>query len=82
MRNYIAQNAIEAAEKGDYTEVRRVLKMLENPFSEEIDLRDIPAAASKAEANVGKSHPNPKCLVNCVRRQLSDLLSRQLRVTK
>jgi hypothetical protein len=32
LRNYIAQNAIEAAEKGDYSEVRRVLKILENPY--------------------------------------------------
>ncbi|KAG8577404.1 hypothetical protein GDO81_010164 [Engystomops pustulosus] len=35
LRNYIAQNAIDAAEKGDFTEVRRVLKMLENPYEED-----------------------------------------------
>ncbi|CAM4476943.1 unnamed protein product [Lepidochelys olivacea] len=34
LRNYIAQNAIEAAENGDFTEVREVLKCLENPFEE------------------------------------------------
>ncbi|XP_065891251.1 protein adenylyltransferase SelO, mitochondrial-like [Dysidea avara] len=34
LRNYIAQNAIEKAEKGDFTEVRRVLKLLESPYSE------------------------------------------------
>uniref|UniRef100_A0A8C5H328 Selenoprotein O n=1 Tax=Gouania willdenowi TaxID=441366 RepID=A0A8C5H328_GOUWI len=33
LRNYIAQNAIEAAEKGDFSEVQRVLKVLEKPFS-------------------------------------------------
>ncbi|XP_061085514.1 protein adenylyltransferase SelO-1, mitochondrial-like [Conger conger] len=33
LRNYIAQNAIEAAETGDFSEVRRVLKVLEKPFS-------------------------------------------------
>lgn len=33
LRNYIAQNAIEAAENGDFSEVRRVLKVLEKPFS-------------------------------------------------
>ncbi|KAK6291137.1 hypothetical protein J4Q44_G00384720 [Coregonus suidteri] len=33
LRNYIAQNAIQAAENGDFSEVRRVLKVLENPFS-------------------------------------------------
>uniref|UniRef100_A0A7N9IE23 Selenoprotein O n=2 Tax=Macaca fascicularis TaxID=9541 RepID=A0A7N9IE23_MACFA len=32
LRNYIAQNAIEAAERGDFSEVRRVLKLLENPY--------------------------------------------------
>ncbi|KYO47499.1 selenoprotein O [Alligator mississippiensis] len=34
LRNYIAQNAIEAAENGDFTEVRKVLKLLEDPFQE------------------------------------------------
>ncbi|KAG5830445.1 hypothetical protein ANANG_G00310700 [Anguilla anguilla] len=33
LRNYIAQNAIEAAEAGDFSEVQRVLKVLEKPFS-------------------------------------------------
>lgn len=37
LRNYIAQNAISAAEKGDFTEVRRVLKLLENPYSDTTD---------------------------------------------
>lgn len=32
LRNYIAQNAIEAAENGDFSEVRRVLKLLETPY--------------------------------------------------
>lgn len=35
LRNYIAQNAINAAEKGDYSEVNRVLKILENPYTED-----------------------------------------------
>ncbi|KAM3870073.1 selenoprotein O1 [Diretmus argenteus] len=33
LRNYIAQNAIEAAENGDFSEVQRVLKVLQKPFS-------------------------------------------------
>ncbi|XP_076153578.1 protein adenylyltransferase SelO-1, mitochondrial-like [Alosa pseudoharengus] len=33
LHNYIAQNAIEAAEKGDFSEVQRVLKLLERPYS-------------------------------------------------
>ncbi|XP_012881220.1 PREDICTED: selenoprotein O [Dipodomys ordii] len=32
LRNYIAQKAIEAAENGDFSEVRRVLKLLETPY--------------------------------------------------
>ncbi|ELU11840.1 hypothetical protein CAPTEDRAFT_95444 [Capitella teleta] len=32
LRNYMAQNAIEAAEKGDFSEVNRVLSLLQNPF--------------------------------------------------
>uniref|UniRef100_A0A3Q1BFE9 Selenoprotein O n=1 Tax=Amphiprion ocellaris TaxID=80972 RepID=A0A3Q1BFE9_AMPOC len=35
LRNYIAQNAIEAAENGDFSEVQRVLKVLEKPFSDQ-----------------------------------------------
>ncbi|XP_067284195.1 selenoprotein O2 isoform X2 [Pseudorasbora parva] len=38
LRNYIAQNAIEAAERGDFSEVQRVLKVLENPYSVSPDL--------------------------------------------
>uniref|UniRef100_A0A668RFF0 Selenoprotein O n=1 Tax=Oreochromis aureus TaxID=47969 RepID=A0A668RFF0_OREAU len=34
LRNYIAQNAIEAAENGDFSEVQRVLKVLENAEGE------------------------------------------------
>ncbi|XP_010881667.2 selenoprotein O1 [Esox lucius] len=33
LRNYIAQNAIEAAENGDFTEVQQVLKVLQKPFT-------------------------------------------------
>lgn len=41
LRNYMAQNAIDAAEKGDYSEIRRVLNVIENPYSESIPLDDI-----------------------------------------
>ncbi|KAL8221148.1 UNVERIFIED_CONTAM: hypothetical protein K2H54_060127 [Gekko kuhli] len=34
LRNYIAQNAIEAAENGDFSEVRKVLKLLEKPYED------------------------------------------------
>ncbi|KAI3366948.1 hypothetical protein L3Q82_009596 [Scortum barcoo] len=43
LRNYIAQNAIQAAERGDFSEVRRpivsrVLKVLEKPYSDAFGL--------------------------------------------
>uniref|UniRef100_A0A3Q1H787 Selenoprotein O n=1 Tax=Anabas testudineus TaxID=64144 RepID=A0A3Q1H787_ANATE len=34
LRNYIAQNAIEAAEQGDFSEINRALKALEKPYSD------------------------------------------------
>ncbi|XP_060100776.1 protein adenylyltransferase SelO, mitochondrial [Heteronotia binoei] len=34
LRNYIAQNAIQAAENGDFSEVRKVLKLLEKPYED------------------------------------------------
>nr|XP_033813561.1 protein adenylyltransferase SelO, mitochondrial [Geotrypetes seraphini] len=41
LRNYIAQNAIEAAENGDFTEVNRVLKFLEKPYQEEESFHEL-----------------------------------------
>ncbi|MBN3322876.1 SELO protein, partial [Atractosteus spatula] len=35
LRNYIAQNAIEAAECGDFSEVQRVLKVLQQPYTDQ-----------------------------------------------
>ncbi|XP_017158189.1 selenoprotein O2 isoform X2 [Poecilia reticulata] len=34
LRNYIAQNAIQAADKGDFSEVNRILKVLEDPYTD------------------------------------------------
>ncbi|KAM3925321.1 protein adenylyltransferase SelO, mitochondrial [Leptodactylus fuscus] len=47
LRNYIAQNAIDLAEKGDFTEVRRVLKMLENPYEEGESFSVVPEASTE-----------------------------------
>ncbi len=36
LRNWLAQHAIDAAEKGDFSEARRLLRLLEAPFSDDI----------------------------------------------
>ncbi|CAB1450778.1 unnamed protein product [Pleuronectes platessa] len=60
LRNYIAQNAIEAAESGDFSEVQRVLKVLEKPFSAQPGL-ELPAwagggGADRAESDEEEEH--------------------------
>ncbi|WP_332293087.1 protein adenylyltransferase SelO [Aquincola agrisoli] len=35
LRNHLAQNAIEAAQQGDFSEVRQLLKVLRHPFDEQ-----------------------------------------------
>uniref|UniRef100_A0A0E0A8W1 Selenoprotein O n=1 Tax=Oryza glumipatula TaxID=40148 RepID=A0A0E0A8W1_9ORYZ len=35
LRNYLCQTAIDAAEQGDYDEVRRLLKVMEHPYDEQ-----------------------------------------------
>ncbi|KAM9229794.1 protein adenylyltransferase SelO, mitochondrial isoform 2-T2 [Dugong dugon] len=67
LRNYIAQTAIEAAENGDFSEVRRVLKLLEAPYCQEEE----PAGAGEAADTVGpqysySSRPPPWAAELCV----------------
>ncbi|KAG1327225.1 UPF0061 protein [Cocos nucifera] len=38
LRNYLCQGAIDAAEQGDYEEVRRLLKVVEHPFDEQQEM--------------------------------------------
>jgi len=49
LRNYLAQDAIEAAQKGDFSEVNRLLQLLRRPFDEHAELQryaqDAPAHA-------------------------------------
>lgn len=35
LRNYLCQSAIDAAEQGDFGEVRRLLKVMERPFDDQ-----------------------------------------------
>ncbi|MCU4676318.1 YdiU family protein [Catenovulum sp. 2E275] len=37
LRNYLAQNAIEAAEKGDFSQVNELFELLKNPFTTQKD---------------------------------------------
>jgi uncharacterized protein YdiU (UPF0061 family) len=39
LRNYLAQRAIEAAEAGDYSEVRRLHQVLSTPFEEQAGMQ-------------------------------------------
>nr|XP_010955593.1 PREDICTED: selenoprotein O [Camelus bactrianus] len=50
LRNYIAQNAIEAAENGDFSEVQRVLKLLETPYHTEGEAAEAHKAVEPEEA--------------------------------
>ncbi|NWT68635.1 SELO protein, partial [Prunella himalayana] len=50
LRNYIAQNAIEAAENGDFSEVRNVLKLLEHPFQEAEGFQEVKEDAEEEGA--------------------------------
>ncbi|KAA8579928.1 hypothetical protein FQN60_005463, partial [Etheostoma spectabile] len=54
LRNYIAQNAIQAAENGDFSEVNTLLKVLENPYSDTFaEPLDGPNACGQKEQNKG-----------------------------
>ncbi len=37
LRNYLAQTAIEKAQKGDFSEIAKLLGILEKPFDEQIE---------------------------------------------
>ncbi|XP_067438211.1 selenoprotein O2 [Thunnus thynnus] len=49
LRNYIAQNAIQAAEKGDFSEVNRVLRVLEKPYSDAFGLEPLDGSNACSE---------------------------------
>lgn len=53
LRNWIAQNAIQGAESGEYSEVKRVLELLEQPFSD-IAIQAVGDGKQAASAQSGK----------------------------
>ncbi|CAL8262939.1 unnamed protein product [Merluccius merluccius] len=57
LRNYIAQNAIEAAENGDFSEVQRLLKVLEDPFSAQPSLEQ---PAKEGQGTAGEAEEEPQ----------------------
>ena len=61
LRNWIAQRAIDAAEEGDYSEVRRVLRLLENPYSDDAaaDLDADVSSGSKAACSRAVQYDGP-----------------------
>lgn len=59
LRNYIAQNAIEAAESGDFTVVQKLLKRLETPYSEDAELQKAIFPQKKSTESSCTSHQTP-----------------------
>lgn len=77
LRNYIAQNAIDAAEKGDYTEVQRVLRMLESPYSETIDFGSLEAKPSEEEATDSTTDEGAAAAEPCISNQSTPVRTRK-----
>ncbi|XP_042603367.1 selenoprotein O2 isoform X2 [Cyprinus carpio] len=73
LRNYIAQNAIEAAERGDFSEVQQLLKVLENPYSVSPDLeRPVWSAGSESDQADGNSIKGQEVKENTKRKAAAD----------
>ena len=44
LRNYLAQTAIEKAQQKDFSEIDRLLTLLQNPYSDQPDMNSYAAA--------------------------------------
>nr|XP_054752164.1 protein adenylyltransferase SelO, mitochondrial-like [Lytechinus pictus] len=60
LRNYIAENAINEAENGNFSEVQRVLKLLESPFSDDVVLPTVEDQQTEcaSDEDTGASKPS------------------------
>ena len=58
LRNHMAQTAIELAERGDFSEVDRLFKLLSQPFIKQVDLE-------KAEDLAPLPSDVPEVMVSC-----------------
>jgi uncharacterized protein YdiU (UPF0061 family) len=56
LRNYIAQQAITAADKGDFSEVQRILLLLSDPFAQN---EEIQKKLQELEAELGQLEKKP-----------------------
>ena len=63
LRNYLAQKAIDAAESGDYSEVRRLHAVLSKPFEEQAG----DGKLCRAAAGVGQASGDQLFVVRRVR---------------
>jgi uncharacterized protein YdiU (UPF0061 family) len=43
LRNYLSQQAIDAAEKGDYSQINRLLRVMKKPYDTQPDEADLAA---------------------------------------
>ena len=55
LRNYMAQTAIEKAQEGDYTEVERLLNIMQTPFDEHPDAEEYAGLPSDWAADISVS---------------------------
>ena len=58
LRNYLAQQAIQAAEAGDYTMIDRLLKVLEHPYDEQPEHEDL----AQKRPEWARNHPGSSTL--------------------
>ena len=66
LRNYICQNAIDAAEKGDFSEVDNVLKLLSKPYDDKVEVSPMATGDVTSECSNLEIHPYTVYIIICV----------------